>query len=199
MEHYYSQKPGSISKEQTFEFVLRGRTFTFVTDRGVFSKERIDFGSVLLIETMDIQDGMNVLDVGCGYGPIGLTAATLTPTGKVKMIDINERAVSLARKNLEMNHINNGEVVLSDLFSSIEDEERFDVIVTNPPIRAGKKIVHEIFEQACQHLEKGGSLWVVIQKKQGAPSAMEKLEELFGRIEVAAKKKGYYILRAQKQ
>ena len=199
MEHYYSQKPGSISKEQTFQFDLRGRTFTFVTDRGVFSKERIDFGSVLLIETMDIQDGMNVLDVGCGYGPIGLTAATLTPAGRVKMIDVNERAVLLARKNLEINHITNGEVVVSDLFSSIGEDERFDVIVTNPPIRAGKKIVHDIFVQAYQHLEKGGSLWVVIQKKQGAPSAMEKLEELFGRVEVPAKKKGYYILRGEKQ
>jgi 16S rRNA (guanine1207-N2)-methyltransferase len=199
IEHYYSQKPGSISKEQTFQFVLRGKTFTFVTDRGVFSKERIDFGSVLLIETMDIQDGMNVLDVGCGYGPIGIAAATLTPSGRVKMIDINERAVSLARKNLEKNQITNGEVAVSDLFSSIGDEERFDVILTNPPIRAGKKIVHDIFVQAYHHLEKGGSLWVVIQKKQGAPSAMEKLEELFGRIEVAAKKKGYYILHAQKQ
>ncbi|HBI04051.1 MAG TPA: 16S rRNA methyltransferase, partial [Paenibacillaceae bacterium] len=147
----------------------------------------------------DIQDGMNVLDVGCGYGPIGLTAATLTPAGRVKMIDINERAVLLARKNLEMNHITNGEVVVSDLFSSVGEDERFDVIVTNPPIRAGKKIVHDIFVQAYQHLEKGGSLWVVIQKKQGAPSAMEKLEELFGRVEVPMKKKGYYILHAEKQ
>jgi 16S rRNA (guanine1207-N2)-methyltransferase len=198
LDHYYSQKPTSMSKEQTFQFTLRGKNFSFVTDRGVFSKERIDFGTVLLIETMEIQDGMSVLDVGCGYGPIGIVAATLTPRGKVKMIDINERAVALARKNMELNHITNGEVVESDLFSAISDEERFDVIVTNPPIRAGKKVVYEIFEKAFHHLHPGGSLWVVIQKKQGAPSAIEKLEELFGKVDVVEKKKGYYILCAQK-
>lgn len=199
MEHYYTQKPEIESQEQTFTFLLRGRNFTFVTDRGVFSKERIDFGSVLLIENLEIQDGMEVLDVGCGYGPIGIAAATLTPSGRVKMMDINERAVSLARKNVKNNGIKNAEVIESDLFSGIKEEEKFDVIVTNPPIRAGKKVVHQIFADAEKHLKKGGSLWVVIQKKQGGPSAMEKIEELFGGVEVIAREKGYYILRGVKQ
>lgn len=199
MDHYYTQQPGTESKEQTFSFILREKKFTFITDRGVFSKERIDFGSVLLIETMEIEDGMSVLDVGCGYGPIGMAAASLTPSGFVKMVDINERAVSLARRNLERNNIHNAQVMQSDLFSAIGEEERFDLILTNPPIRAGKKVVHQILEEAKRHLKSGGTLWVVIQKKQGAPSATVKLEELYGEVEVAAKKKGYYILRAQKQ
>jgi 16S rRNA (guanine1207-N2)-methyltransferase len=198
MEHYYTNQPGIDSKEQTFTFTLRGRDFRFVTDRGVFSKDRIDFGSVLLIEMMEITDGMDVLDVGCGYGPIGMCAATLTPSGKVDMIDVNERAVALANRNLQLNGLGNARARVSDLFSAIEGEEMFDAILTNPPIRAGKQVVHGIFEQAHAHLKPGGSLWVVIQKKQGAPSAFAKLKELYGSVEDVARKKGYHIFRATK-
>ncbi|ERI11011.1 class I SAM-dependent methyltransferase [Aneurinibacillus aneurinilyticus] len=196
MEHYYTNQPGADSMEQTFTFDLRGREFRFITDRGVFSKNRIDFGSVLLIETMEIEDGMNVLDVGCGYGPIGMTAASLTPSGRVMMLDINERAVSLANRNLAVNGILNAEAIVSDRFSSVPPEQKFDVILTNPPIRAGKQIVHGIFEDAVNFLAPGGSLWIVIQKKQGAPSALVKLQELYSEVREVAKKKGYFIFQA---
>lgn len=196
MEHYYTNQPGADSMEQTFTFDLRGREFRFITDRGVFSKNRIDFGSVLLIETMEIEDGMNVLDVGCGYGPIGMTAASLTPSGRVMMLDINERAVSLANRNLAVNGILNAEAIVSDRFSSVPLEQKFDVILTNPPIRAGKQIVHGIFEDAVNFLAPGGSLWIVIQKKQGAPSALVKLQELYSEVREVAKKKGYFIFQA---
>ncbi|MCI1695645.1 class I SAM-dependent methyltransferase [Aneurinibacillus aneurinilyticus] len=196
MEHYYTNQPGADSMEQTFTFDLRGREFRFITDRGVFSKNRIDFGSVLLIETMEIEDGMNVLDVGCGYGPIGMTAASLTPSGRVMMLDINERAVSLANRNLTVNGILNAEAIVSDRFSSVPPEQKFDVILTNPPIRAGKQIVHGIFEDAVNFLAPGGSLWIVIQKKQGAPSALVKLQELYSEVREVAKKKGYFIFQA---
>lgn len=198
MEHYYTNQPGADSMEQTFTFDLRGREFRFITDRGVFSKNRIDFGSVLLIETMEIEDGMDVLDVGCGYGPIGMTAASLTPSGRVMMLDINERAVSLANRNLAVNGILNAKAIVSDRFSSVPSERKFDVILTNPPIRAGKQIVHGIFEDALNFLAPGGSLWVVIQKKQGAPSALIKLQELYSEVREVAKKKGYSIFQATK-
>jgi len=138
-----------------------------------------------------------VLDVGCGYGPIGLTAARLVGSGHVTMIDINERAVELAKENAKLNGITNVTILQSDLFEAVKTE-RFQVILTNPPIRAGKAVVHRIFEEGYELLQEGGSMWVVIQKKQGAPSAMDKLEAIFGEVEEVTRDKGYWILRAQK-
>jgi 16S rRNA (guanine1207-N2)-methyltransferase len=198
MEHYYTNQPGADSKEQSFTFDLRGREFRFITDRGVFSKNRVDFGSVLLIETIEIKDGMDVLDVGCGYGPIGISAASLTPSGSVLMLDVNERAVSLANRNAAMNGIENARAIVSDKLSAVPSDKKFDVIVTNPPIRAGKQVVHGIFEEAHRYLVPGGSLWVVIQKKQGAPSAFAKLQEVYSEVKEVAKKKGYFIFQAIK-
>jgi 16S rRNA (guanine1207-N2)-methyltransferase len=198
MEHYYTNQPGADSKEQTFTFELRGREFRFITDRGVFSKNRIDFGSVLLIEAMEIKDGMDVLDVGCGYGPIGMAAATLSPSGNVLMVDVNERAVSLANRNISLNAIQNAQAIVSDRLTAVPSDRKFDVILTNPPIRAGKQVVHGIFEDAVHYLMPGGSLWVVIQKKQGAPSALAKLQGLYSEVREVAKKKGYSVFQAIK-
>lgn len=196
-EHYYSRKPTTASDRQTIQADLRGRRFTFVSDAGVFSKEGIDFGSRLLIETMEISANDRVLDVGCGYGPIGLTAASLAPQGSVTMVDINERAVQLARENASRNGITNVEIVQGNLFETLAGRT-FDKIITNPPIRAGKQVVHQIFEEAYHHLTEGGQLWIVIQKKQGAPSALAKLESLFADVREADKDKGYRIYCAVK-
>lgn len=196
-DHYYTNKPNTPHKEIEFTFELRGFSLRFVTDAGVFSRERIDFGSVLLIETMQLADTAQVLDVGCGYGPIGLTAAKLAHQGKVTMLDINERAVALARKNAERNSIYNVEVIASDLYQGVKGRQ-FDVILTNPPIRAGKEVVHQIFTEGYEHLVDGGEMWVVIQKKQGAPSAFKKLQEIYREVEEVERSKGYFIFRAQK-
>lgn len=195
--HYYSKKPEVNHNRQTHADSLRGNPMKFVTDAGVFSKTGVDYGSRVLVETMELQEGDRVLDVGCGYGPIGLTAARLVGSGHVTMIDINERAVELARENTRLNGISNVTILQSDLFEAVKTE-RFQVILTNPPIRAGKAVVHRIFEEGYQLLQEGGSMWVVIQKKQGAPSAMDKLEAIFGEVEVVTKDKGYWILRAHK-
>jgi 16S rRNA (guanine1207-N2)-methyltransferase len=148
---------------------------------------------------MEVPEQARILDVGCGYGPIGLTAARLAPRGHVTMVDVNERAVELARANAETNGVRNVSFAVSDLFEAL-DGRSFDVILTNPPIRAGKAVVHRIFEEARAHLNPGGSLWIVIQKKQGAPSAKAKLEELYGTeaVEEIGKDKGYRILVATK-
>lgn len=196
-EHYYSNQPTVEHDEREFEFELRGQTFKFKTDAGVFSRDRIDYGSVVLIEEMQIGESDCVLDMGCGYGPIGLVAARLAAKGRVTMADVNERAVALAKSNADRNGIQNVEVVQSFLFENLGNRE-FDVILTNPPIRAGKQTVHQIFEEAYPRLREKGSLWVVIQKKQGAPSAMSKLEELFPTVEKVAQDKGYWILKATK-
>jgi 16S rRNA (guanine1207-N2)-methyltransferase len=196
-EHYYTQKPTVRHDKQIVRAVLRGYELSFQTDSGVFSKEGIDYGSKVLIECMDIPRSAKVLDVGCGYGPIGLSAAKLASTGHVTMLDINERAIELAKRNAEWNQILNVTILQSDGLGAVNGM-MFDRIITNPPIRAGKATVHRIFDEARECLVKGGQLWVVIQKKQGAPSAMAKLEQLFEDVREVTKDKGYRIIAAQK-
>lgn len=196
-EHYYTQKPGGAHDRRLHESELRGRRYRFVTDSGVFSKSGVDFGSRLLIETMDFAPDAQVLDVGCGYGPIGLSAAVLAHEGTVTMIDINERAIELATENAQLNGIANVRILQSDLYEAVS-AERFQVILTNPPIRAGKETVHRIYEEGASLLESGGAMWVVIQKKQGAPSTLAKLEQLFDTVREMTKDKGYRIFKAVK-
>ena len=197
--HYYSKNPSIESDPKYWDFTLRDRKFRFKTDNGVFSKKEVDFGSRLLIETFSLPAGVegDLLDVGCGYGPIGLSIAHAYPDTKVEMVDVNERAIQLAQENAALNQISNVNIHESNIFSSVTHTS-FAAVLTNPPIRAGKQVVHEIFEKSYEHLVPGGELWVVIQKKQGAPSAMEKMESLFGNVDVVAKKKGYFILMSKK-
>jgi 16S rRNA (guanine1207-N2)-methyltransferase len=198
-EHYYAKSPTAEHNERTIEAQLRGRRFEFVTDAGVFSREGVDFGSRLLIETLELDPDADVLDVGCGYGPIGLAAAVLVPDGRVLMVDINERAVDLARRNAERNGIRNAEAVQSDLLAAAEVRQRkYDAVLTNPPIRAGKETVHRIFTDAYEVLKPEGTLWVVIQKKQGAPSAFAKLETIYADVQEVQRDKGYKIIRARR-
>lgn len=196
-EHYYTERPTTEHKRAEFETVVRGVPFIFATDAGVFSKGGLDFGSRLLMESMRLPERAKVLDVGCGYGPIGIAAAKLYPQSQVTMIDVNERAVELARENAKRNEVANVEVLVSDLYEQVASRS-FDVILTNPPIRAGKSVVHAIFTGAVDLLRQEGSMWIVIQKKQGAPSALAKLEELFERVKEENKKKGYRIFHAIK-
>lgn len=195
--HYYSEKPQVASSKQQHEWTLRDFKLKFSTDAGVFSKSGIDFGSQVLINAMEFAKDATVLDVGCGYGPIGITAAKLAPSGHVTMIDINERAVELSKQNAKMNDVSNVTIIQSDLYEKVK-QQTFDCILSNPPIRAGKAVVHAVFEQGYQLLNSGGSMWIVIQKKQGAPSAKEKLEQLFARVEEVTKDKGYRIFKATK-
>lgn len=201
-EHYYTNKPTSARDEKTWSYKLKGESFSFTTDRGVFSKGEVDFGSRFLIESFEMGDlPGDILDVGCGYGPIGLALGKTYQQGKVIMIDVNARACELAEKNAMRNKVDRVEVRFTEEgMASLQDDERFVAVVTNPPIRAGKETVHDIYERAYRHLVKGGELWVVIQKKQGAPSTKGKLEELFGvgNVETCGKKKGYFLFSAKK-
>ncbi|WP_078551160.1 class I SAM-dependent methyltransferase [Bacillus alkalicellulosilyticus] len=198
-DHYYSENPSVESKPKQITFELRGKQLSFVSDSGVFSKKEIDFGTQLLLESFEFPTSGEgaLIDVGCGYGPIGITLAKEDKSRKVYMVDINERALELSRKNAEKNGAANVVVRKSRLFDNV-NTQKFSAVITNPPIRAGKQVVHELFEQAFEQLETNGELWVVIQKKQGAPSAIEKIKSLFQECEVVSKKKGYYIIRAKK-
>ncbi|MGG4492133.1 class I SAM-dependent methyltransferase [Metabacillus idriensis] len=197
--HYYSSQPEAESNRKSWTFTLRGSSFHFQSDRGVFSKNEVDFGSRLLIETFTLPDQKgDLLDVGCGYGPIGISLAKEFKDLTVDMIDVNERAVELAKVNAEANDVKNVHIIASNLFENVDPSKKYAAVLTNPPIRAGKKVVHEIFEKSFESLLPGGELWVVIQKKQGAPSAIAKMDEMFKEVVTVKKDKGYYIIRAEK-
>ncbi|MDR2977794.1 MAG: class I SAM-dependent methyltransferase [Streptococcaceae bacterium] len=190
---YYEDNRDLEHDVQELSVELLGMPMRFLTDAGVFSKSAIDYGSRVLLDNFQ-PIGQTLLDVGCGYGPIGLTLSK-----KYKMpatlSDVNTRALDLAEKNAVKNAVT-ADFVISDSYSAINGQ--FDNIVTNPPIRAGKEVVHEILCGAYEHLTVGGQLLAVLQKKQGAPSAQKKMTEVFGNCEIVARNKGYYILRSVK-
>jgi 16S rRNA (guanine1207-N2)-methyltransferase len=197
-DHYFSNDPKSKSNPSSWKYMLRNEQFIFTSDVGVFSKNEVDFGSKLLVEVFEEPEVPGpILDVGCGYGPIGLALAKAFTNREVYMIDVNKRAIELAKQNAQKNNLQNVNIFESDRFVNI-DETRFAAILTNPPIRAGKKIVHDILEESYHYLTRNGSLWVVIQKKQGAPSAIKKLESIFDQVSVVKKEKGYFVIRAER-
>jgi len=196
---YYSEKQdGLASNPHSYVFNFREHSFNFKTDAGVFSKAYIDFGSFTMLEAFTPNPiEAPILDMGCGYGPIGIVVSTLYDK-EVLMVDINERAINLTNENIKTNKVNKAKAQKSYIYDSIPDEMMFSSIITNPPIRAGKKVVFDIYDGAYKHLLPGGELWVVIQKKQGAPSSKAHLEELFSNCEVVCKNKGYFILKSRK-
>lgn len=200
--HYFDAVPAVASDPREVSCRFSGIDFSFRTDAGVFSKNRPDFGSELMLNTF-IEDrkagtanGVRIMDLGCGYGLVGTVIKRVFPETWITMADINQRAIALASKNAERNHVKFADVRVSDVFSDIEGT--FDIILTNPPVRAGKKTVFRFYEESFGRLTPDGILYVVIQRKQGAPSSSEKLENLFGNCIVAAKSAGYRVLKCTK-
>lgn len=176
---------------------MRKHNLHFISDSGVFSRQTIDYGSRVLIDAIDFQNVPegNILDVGCGYGPIGLALAKEQTSRKVTMVDVNLRALDLAKQNAENNNIKNVDIFESDVYKNVQ--ENYALVVSNPPVRAGKAVVMAILQQAKDHLLKNGELWIVLQKKQGAPSAKKLMDETFGNVEIVTRAKGYYILKSK--
>ncbi|RSJ39597.1 class I SAM-dependent methyltransferase [Streptococcus sanguinis] len=191
---YFAENPDAKHDIHELNVELLGQRLTFLTDAGVFSKKMIDYGSRVLLSVLDFEAGEQVLDVGCGYGPLGLTLAKAQGV-TATMVDINQRALDLAQKNAERNQVS-AHIFQSNVYEKVSGI--FDHIISNPPIRAGKQVVHEVISGSYEHLTEGGDLTLVIQKKQGAPSAKSKMETVFGNCEIVKKDKGYYILRSEK-
>ena len=198
--HYYTKNPDSISQQKHWTYRLKGNTLSFTSDNGVFSKNTVDFGSELLVESYDIPEqfqNASLLDIGCGYGTMGLAYGKAYPELSIEMIDVNERVLVLAQENAKKNGIHNVDIHESNLYDSVK-KSKYEIIISNPPIRAGKIVVHTILEKAYDYLAENGQLVIVIQKKQGAPSAQKKMEEVFGNCERIQWDKGYWILVSTK-
>ena len=198
MSHYFQDDPNLASNIKEISFEINGLTMKLLTDNGVFSKNNVDEGSYAFLKVLLPLDlGKHILDLGCGYGTIGLTLAKAHEQARMTLADVNPRAVALCKRNAEFLNLSPRVTILqSDIYEKIEGP--YDSIVVNPPIRAGKAVTYRMYEEAIQYLIDGGSLYIVIRKAQGAPSASKYIEQIFGNITLLKRDKGYYIYRATK-
>jgi 16S rRNA (guanine1207-N2)-methyltransferase len=196
-DHYFTERPRSASARSEHRFLYRGELLTFVVDRGVFGSHGLDPGTSLLIENLALTKTDRVLDLGCGWGAVGVAAARSARDGTVILTEVNRRAARLARLNLERNHVANGEVRVGDLFEPVPGE-RFDVIATNPPYRAGRPLILELVTEAPDHLTPSGRLLIVGKGTQGILYYQKWLEAHWpGTVEVLGRRSGYRVLEAR--
>jgi 16S rRNA (guanine1207-N2)-methyltransferase len=191
-EHYFVKKPLSKKKEYSFTANVFGVPLNFVTAAGIFSPRKIDLGTLVLVRYMRLASNQKVLDFGCGYGAVGVMVAKTCPTCRVTMVDINERAVESSKKNIRLNNVSNASAKQSFFYSGLKDET-FDTILSNPPVSAGLEDCYRIIEGARDHLIPGGTLQIVSRHQKGGKRLMDKMREVFGNVEVLAKKSGYWI------
>lgn len=197
MNQYFDDNQHLKSNRKEFSFRFWCFNYSFIVDNGVFSKDEIDLGSQILLNHVLTQSlGDNILDLGCGYGPIGIILKTHFKESYVEMVDVNPRALELAKENAKLNNVEVN-IHTSDCFEEITKTD-FTSIITNPPIRAGKEVIYKMFEEAFEHLVNGGCLWIVIRKSHGAQSAKKRIEQVYGNCEIVKKDKGFYILCAKK-
>lgn len=193
MAHYFTNEENLKSEIEKVIVEINGIPFYFYTDNGVFSKGKLDFGTELLLKNFkyDNPNNKTLLDIGCGCGPIGIYASHLGFT--VDMSDVNKRAIHLSKMSLKEQGLN-ANVFESDAYKNITN--KYDYIVSNPPIRVGKEKLYEIVMNAKEHLKDGGSLWIVVRKQQGAESMVRDMKNVYKTVEVVAKKKGFFIIKA---
>lgn len=189
MAHYFTND-NVKSEERKIKVNVRNNNYTFITDNGVFSKKGLDFGTRTLLENITKVKG-DVLDLGCGWGPVGIV---LSKEANVDMVDINERSIKLAKKNADINNAKIN-VFISNVYENVN--KKYDYIVTNPPIRIGKKILYEFLFKASTFLKENGELWFVMHKDQGAKSMMKALESEY-KVTLITKNKGFYIIMCKK-
>ena len=202
MNHYFSEKPEIKSEKKRIKYTIQNKKFEFITDNGVFSKSKVDFGTDLMLnEFLKKNRGLEVekikiLDIGCGYGVVSVILKSFYPEISITLSDVNERALELSEENLKKYGINDYHIIKSDAFEKIT--EKFNVILSNPPIRAGKDIIFKIYSEAYEHLNENGEFYCVIQTKHGAKSTQKKLMEIFGNCDTVTIDGGYRIFLSKK-
>ena len=201
MSHYFSEVQDVKSLKKIINYEIKNEKFEFLTDNGVFSKTKVDFGTDVMLRTFLNENkklgNIRILDIGCGYGVVSVVVKRFFEKAKILSTDVNERALELTRENIQKNNrTDDFEVRKSFVFDNIS--ENFDVILSNPPIRAGKQVIFEIYEKSFFHLNKNGKFYCVIQTKHGAKSTKKKLEELFGNCTTLVIEAGYRIFRCVK-
>ena len=196
MPHYYTDNSEMTSKPRSFDYYFDNEKFIFTTDNGVFCKENVDYGSYLLIKNTFRQAlGNKLLDLGCGWGPVGIIIKRFNPDIEVTAVDVNSRAVELTNLNAVQNKTLIKACLCTDILTL---NLLFDSIILNPPIRAGKVVIYDLYDKAYHTLRENGSLYIVIQKKQGASSSVNKLSELFKTVTVLDREGGYWVIQAIK-
>lgn len=196
MDHYWTNTT-TKSNEITFKVNIKNMVYTFISDNAVFSKEKLDFGTRLLIENLLNKNlSGSLLDLGCGYGPVTVILGNMNDKIKIDSVDINERAVFLTEKNVKLNNIKNANVFVSNIYENIN--KTYDYIVTNPPIRCGKDTIRSFLKNAIDYLNKSGELWFVMRKNHGALSIKKELETIYD-TEIINKEKGFYIIKCIKK
>ena len=195
-DHYYTREPQSESRPVECEYVYRGERLRFVTDAGVFSKGEVDNGTRLLLEALPEQMSGEILDLGCGWGVIGISIAKKWPECRVTMADVNLRALELSRENAKKNRVET-ECIESDGMAALAGRT-FDAVVTNPPIRAGKQVIYQMFADAAKSLKSGGALYLVIRKQQGAESCIKYLKTIYGEVEKLDRSGGFWVIKGIK-
>lgn len=197
-DHYFSVQPKSEMKLGMVTTYLRRRRFKFMTASGVFSRKRVDLGTRLLIESMILPERGHALDVGCGYGAVGITAAVFNPNLHVLMVDLNERAVWLAKRNIEVNNVNNAEVRQSHLYEAVRNL-KFNCVLSNPPVSAGMDKVKSIIDEAPEHMVDKASFQMVVRSKIAGRRLVALLESAFGNAEILSRRSGYRVLISEKR
>ena len=193
MGHYFindNKLSENLSKK---DVKVKDTSFSFYTDDGVFNKKGLDYGTRVLLENINLENKNSFLDVGCGCGPIGIYIAKQSNSYTVDMIDVNEKAVILTNKSIKLNNLNNINAYVSNVYENVT--KQYDMILTNPPIHAGKKVVYEIIRGAYNLLNNNGELWIVIRKDQGAKSLIKDMSDIYD-FEIMKRDNGFYILCA---
>lgn len=196
MGQYFTNDENLKSEYRNIIYKYKDLTLNFTSDLGVFSKDRVDFASKLLLETYfeNGKKNINVLDVGCGYGFIGVTLSKIM-NSYVDMIDVNKRAVHLSNINIKNNNVN-ANAFISNIYENID--KKYDCIITNPPIRAGKSVYMNIIENAAEYLTDDGELWFVMNKDHGAKSTIKKIKNVYD-VNVLNKSKGFFVILCKKR
>jgi 16S rRNA (guanine1207-N2)-methyltransferase len=195
MSQYFDNDKNIKSERKIIKFNFDNKVFSIYSDNGVFSKDRFDYGTRVLLNSVDIDKlSGNVLDLGCGLGVVGIILGTFNKCINIDMVDINERAISLVRDNLTLNKVK-ANVFSSDVYSNVN--KKYDYIITNPPIRAGKEVVRKFLFGGYDYLNDNGMLYFVMRKDHGVKSMIKELENKYN-VTIVNKDKGFYIVSLTK-